>query len=645
MARVVAKTVAQVIAGEAVSGTREQRFDDMKAIASVIENRAKALGVTQQQVVANRREFNAYGKALPAGAAAYIGLADEALQHVDINGPIHNATFYATPAAKKNLPKGLVQETKTTGHVYFSDPKNRAIGTAIGYKQPNPAALATQVAANVPTPSFAPRNVTGGLLTAPGQPSGLMAMSPTTVAPAQAAIAAALASAPASTALSPAKEANLASRLGPAPSLGLTPAMEANLASRLGPAPAAPTRQTLNAAQEANLSQRLGVPVNSAPRNAISPAKEANVMGRLNAAEAPSPSVSIGGLLGVSPAGAAERNSTQALAAASRPAAPSTGFAGPIGSPRSMEATMGGPLAANRMSPAPSAPTQAPSPQAAPAAPQAGNMMGLAGSPRTAQQQSMASLDATNAMGAGMFTGAPAARPSAPAMSPEAALAADVADQRQSLGLPALSAPRTVASPPATYNAPANVTQPSVPSYSTPRAPQNIAGAIGQTRAPSQQPTGLGLPSVPDAPSGFAQARSRVGNYASQNAGGLLGGFLGAAALGPIGGLLGGWAGRSIQNANTTQPSPLAMALGKAGLIGGLVDNGTGQQGNMGGMGGWETATQPGGYTQIGNDGSRTTYGANGNVIGDPWGGLRNATGGSSRGGIGPGGSGARSPV
>jgi hypothetical protein len=41
---VQARTVGQVIAGEAVSGTPEERWADMVNIASVIANRAAALG-------------------------------------------------------------------------------------------------------------------------------------------------------------------------------------------------------------------------------------------------------------------------------------------------------------------------------------------------------------------------------------------------------------------------------------------------------------------------------------------------------------------------------------------------------------------------------------------------------------------------
>jgi len=148
---VQARTVGQVIAGEAVSGTPEERWADMVAIASVIANRAAALGVSPQQVIANTNEFNAYNRAMPPGTADLTDMAQEAMNYVEENGPVNNATFYATPAATDNLPSGLLAETATTGHQYFSDPQNRAIGTSLGYRQPNEFSYAANPE-NVPTP-------------------------------------------------------------------------------------------------------------------------------------------------------------------------------------------------------------------------------------------------------------------------------------------------------------------------------------------------------------------------------------------------------------------------------------------------------------------------------------------------------------
>lgn len=167
-----ARTVADVILGEAASGSPAKRYADMKAIASVIANRARALGVTPEQVVSNRREFNAYGKSLPAGVGAYRSLAQRALDDVATNGPIHSGTFYATPNAAGNLPKGLKQEAATSGHIYYSDPQNRAIGTSLGYRQPRQAETATQAIAGILSPASQPATVNErmGLLNAYSPP-------------------------------------------------------------------------------------------------------------------------------------------------------------------------------------------------------------------------------------------------------------------------------------------------------------------------------------------------------------------------------------------------------------------------------------------------------------------------------------------
>lgn len=146
--------MAEVIAGEAVSGSPEERMADMRAIASVIANRAALLGVTPEEVVSNSREFNAYNKSLPPGVNQdLVDMAQQAVDYVSENGPVNNATFYATPAAADNLPNGLNYETATTGHQYFSDPQNRAIGTANGFVQPNQYAYAQNINEGaIPTP-------------------------------------------------------------------------------------------------------------------------------------------------------------------------------------------------------------------------------------------------------------------------------------------------------------------------------------------------------------------------------------------------------------------------------------------------------------------------------------------------------------
>lgn len=124
--------------GEMAYGVSDEtRYADLQAIASVISNRATALGVTYDQVVANQGQFNAYGKSLPPGAAAYRSLAEAAWNDVMENGPVHPGTFYATPAAVKGLPSGLKEVTEVDGgHRYFEDPYGRAIKTSVGFRAP-----------------------------------------------------------------------------------------------------------------------------------------------------------------------------------------------------------------------------------------------------------------------------------------------------------------------------------------------------------------------------------------------------------------------------------------------------------------------------------------------------------------------------
>lgn len=153
---IIARTPEQVIAAEATyQGGYEGRWNDMVHIASVIANRAEQLGVTTKQVISTQKEFNAYNKAMPPGTSALTEMAKEAMQFVKENGPVTNATFYATPKAVKNLPKGLSYETETLGHVFKSDPKMRSIRTSIGFKAPNKFAYAVNVP-NVPVPEDKP---------------------------------------------------------------------------------------------------------------------------------------------------------------------------------------------------------------------------------------------------------------------------------------------------------------------------------------------------------------------------------------------------------------------------------------------------------------------------------------------------------
>jgi murein DD-endopeptidase MepM/ murein hydrolase activator NlpD len=124
------------ILGEAVAGSRSVRFEDMLNIASTIANRAAATGVSMQQIVSAPNQYAAFGKSLPAGVEKYRDLAQKALEHVQTKGPVTTATYYATPSATRNLPSGLQPVAQTKGHVYFDDPHNRGIRTAVGVRRP-----------------------------------------------------------------------------------------------------------------------------------------------------------------------------------------------------------------------------------------------------------------------------------------------------------------------------------------------------------------------------------------------------------------------------------------------------------------------------------------------------------------------------
>jgi hypothetical protein len=161
-----AKSVEDTVLGEAKAGN----YQDILGVVSVIDNRSKQLGVSYQDVVSARGQFDAYGKALPSGVGKYRGLVDKAIAEVAAKGPVHQATFYATPAAVKGLPKGLSFETKTAGHQYYSDPKGRSIATAQGYKTPDKTAMSpvqdtapSQFAA-LPDVGPMPTSSTAGLL-------------------------------------------------------------------------------------------------------------------------------------------------------------------------------------------------------------------------------------------------------------------------------------------------------------------------------------------------------------------------------------------------------------------------------------------------------------------------------------------------
>jgi len=132
---VIARTPAQVVAGEMTYSSPEASWQDALNIASVIANRALALGVTQQQVIGVQKEFNAYSKALPAGAD--VDLAQAAIDNVAQYGPTTIATFYAMPEAVKHLPATRQFETAVEGgHEYYSEPTERGIRTTLGTRLP-----------------------------------------------------------------------------------------------------------------------------------------------------------------------------------------------------------------------------------------------------------------------------------------------------------------------------------------------------------------------------------------------------------------------------------------------------------------------------------------------------------------------------
>lgn len=137
-----ARTVAQVVAGEATSGTPEERWADMVHVYSVISNRARQLGVPVEDVISamdenGNKQFDAYGKELPPGVGDdLVSMAEKAVSYVNDYGPVTKSGFYATPSAADGLPPGLSFDTSTTGHQYFSDPLGRSILTAQGYQTP-----------------------------------------------------------------------------------------------------------------------------------------------------------------------------------------------------------------------------------------------------------------------------------------------------------------------------------------------------------------------------------------------------------------------------------------------------------------------------------------------------------------------------
>lgn len=175
----IARSVTDVMLGEAVAGTREERLADMLGIASVVANRSALAGVTPQDVVSVRSQFNGYGKALPPGAEAYRDLAEQAWQDVQRDGPIHDATYFATPSASHRISQGKSLVDKTSGHVYYSDPSYSPIVTARGVKALDPSRLpsvameAEEALSYAPVPETNPRTAVEAIDSIMTQPAAV----------------------------------------------------------------------------------------------------------------------------------------------------------------------------------------------------------------------------------------------------------------------------------------------------------------------------------------------------------------------------------------------------------------------------------------------------------------------------------------
>lgn len=170
-------SVIDTILGEATFGTKAQRYQDMLGIASVISNRATVTGQTPHSIVSAPNQFGAFGKSAPKGTSAFRSLAQKAWDTVQKLGPVHNATFYATPSATKNLPSGLSPVTSTKGHQYFFDPQNRAIATAVGYVTPK-ASIAGPLAPQSAAQAMLSPEAYGMASAAPSAPKGMEALAP-----------------------------------------------------------------------------------------------------------------------------------------------------------------------------------------------------------------------------------------------------------------------------------------------------------------------------------------------------------------------------------------------------------------------------------------------------------------------------------
>ena len=90
----IAKSVEDTVLGEAKAGN----YEDMLGIVSVIDNRARQTKTTYNDVVSARGQFDAFGKALPAGVGKYRDMARQAIAEVKAQ-----AVDLAMDAAKRIL--------------------------------------------------------------------------------------------------------------------------------------------------------------------------------------------------------------------------------------------------------------------------------------------------------------------------------------------------------------------------------------------------------------------------------------------------------------------------------------------------------------------------------------------------------------
>ena len=130
-----AKSIEDVILGEAsYKGSKADIRAGMRAIADVMMNRSKATGESLYNVTRIRSQFNAQSPA--RGSEKYRAIAREVIKEAQTQpSTVGDALYYATPAARNNLPKGLRNIKNVNGHVFAADDKGRGIITRNGAKR------------------------------------------------------------------------------------------------------------------------------------------------------------------------------------------------------------------------------------------------------------------------------------------------------------------------------------------------------------------------------------------------------------------------------------------------------------------------------------------------------------------------------